>query len=67
MLISDVSVGLTEAFVAGIGKGSDWYKLVGTYVQSPLCWAISTGSKRNDISSTADIRGKTIGISRIGR
>jgi ABC-type nitrate/sulfonate/bicarbonate transport system substrate-binding protein len=62
----DVTIGLTEAFVAGIGKGSDFYKIVGTYVQSPLCWAISTGIKRDDIKSVKDIRGKSIGISRIG-
>ncbi|ANB11265.1 hypothetical protein AWJ20_4068 [Sugiyamaella lignohabitans] len=63
----DISIGLTEAFVAGIGKGSDWYKIVGTYVSSPLNWAISTGAKRTDINTVEDIRGKTLGISRIGR
>ncbi|CAN6625984.1 hypothetical protein TRVA0_010S02476 [Trichomonascus vanleenenianus] len=62
----DAAIGLTEGFVAGIGKGSDWFKLIGTYVQSPLCWAISTGSKREDIQSVEDIKSKTIGISRIG-
>ncbi|KAK9467097.1 hypothetical protein V1512DRAFT_286306 [Lipomyces arxii] len=62
----DVAVGLTEGFVAGLGKGQDWYKIVGTYVQSPLCWAISTGINRNDISSIADLRGGKIGVSRIG-
>ncbi|KAI8134633.1 hypothetical protein DUD61_001682 [Geotrichum candidum] len=62
----DVAIGLTEAFVAGVGKGFDWYKLVGTYVQSPLCWAISTGINRSDITSEDDLEGKSIGISRIG-
>lgn len=62
----DVSVGLTEAFVAGIGKGSDWYKIAGVYVKSPLCWAISSGSSRNDIKTVDDLQGKKIGISRIG-
>lgn len=33
----NVAIGLTEAFVAGIGKGSDWYNIVGNYVESPLC------------------------------
>lgn len=61
----DVAVGLTEAFISGIGKGSDWFKLVGTYVQSPLCWAISTGINR-DLKTEDDICGKNIGISRIG-
>jgi len=38
---------------------------VGTYVETPLCWAISTGARRN-IHSIADIKGGKIGISRIG-
>lgn len=62
----DIGVGLTEAFVSGIGKGSDWYKIVGTYVQSPLCWAISTGANRTDMNNVEDVKDKTIGISRIG-
>lgn len=62
----DVSVGLTEAFVAGIGKGADWYKICGVYVKSPLCWAISTGASRNDITSVDNLQGKRIGVSRIG-
>lgn len=79
----DVAIGLTEAFVAGIGKGFDWCKLIGTYVHTPLCklkvrdssgfpltllgWAISTGINRDDLTSENDIEGKKIGISRIGR
>ncbi len=62
----DVAIGLTEAFVAGIGKGNKTYKLVGTYVQSPLCWAISTGADRSDINNEDDLKGKKIGVSRIG-
>lgn len=37
----DVAVGLTEGWIAGLGKedapGDGGYRLVGTYVQSPLC------------------------------
>ncbi|KAK9460729.1 uncharacterized protein V1516DRAFT_434567 [Lipomyces oligophaga] len=62
----DVAVGLTEGFVAGLGKGQDWFKIVGTYVKSPLCWAISTGINRTDVTSIDDLRGGKIGISRIG-
>ncbi|ODQ65138.1 periplasmic binding protein-like II [Nadsonia fulvescens var. elongata DSM 6958] len=62
----DVAIGLTEAFVAGIGKGAEWYKIVGTYVESPLCWAISAGRNRSDMLGDDDLQGKTIGISRIG-
>ncbi|TAQ87215.1 hypothetical protein B7494_g4470 [Chlorociboria aeruginascens] len=65
----DVGIGLTEGWVAGLGKddtdGDGGYKIVGTYVETPLCWAISTGSKRN-ISSISDLKGSKIGVSRIG-
>jgi len=37
----DVAIGLTEGWVAGLGKddieGDGGYKIVGTYVQTPLC------------------------------
>lgn len=61
----DIAVGLTEAFVADIAKGNDKYSVVGTYVESPLCWAISTGKDR-DLNSASDLAGKKIGVSRIG-
>ncbi|KAI9021506.1 hypothetical protein CLU79DRAFT_703081 [Phycomyces nitens] len=41
----DIAIALTEGLVAGISKGQDWYKIVGTYVDAPLCWAISTGAE----------------------
>jgi uncharacterized protein len=63
----DVGIGLTEAWVAGIAKsqGKPAYKIVGSYVRSPLCWAISTGMQR-DISRVEQLRGGKIGVSRIG-
>ncbi|KAH7054347.1 hypothetical protein B0J12DRAFT_450548 [Macrophomina phaseolina] len=69
----DVGIGLTEGWVAGIGKAiveqgdadAAGYKLVGTYVETPLCWAISTGTKR-DINGVEGLRSKKIGVSRIG-
>jgi hypothetical protein len=37
----DVGIGLTEAWVAGLGKedtpGDGGYRIVGTYVETPLC------------------------------
>jgi hypothetical protein len=36
----DVGIGLTEGWVAGLGKEGDWekdYRIVGTYVETPLC------------------------------
>lgn len=62
----DIAIGLTEGFIADVAKGNDAYKVVGTYVESPLCWAVSTGASRNEITSTKDVLGKKIGVSRIG-
>ncbi|KAK5119885.1 hypothetical protein LTR85_007211 [Meristemomyces frigidus] len=67
----DVAIGLTEGFVADLGKTKaagyeSGYGLVGTYVESPLCWAISTGAERDDIKSVEDLKGKKVGVSRIG-
>lgn len=67
----DIAIGLTEGFVADLGKSkaqdsSSGYGLVGTYVESPLCWAISTGIDRKDLQSVKDIKDSRVGVSRIG-
>ncbi|KAB5531446.1 hypothetical protein GE09DRAFT_973723 [Coniochaeta sp. 2T2.1] len=66
----DVGIGLTEGWVAGLGKeeteGDGGYRIVGTYVETPLCWAISTGAKRPEITSVESLKGGKIGVSRIG-
>jgi hypothetical protein len=68
----DVGIGLTEGWIAGLGKLSAKerqsypYRIVGTYVETPLCWAVSSGAKRNDITSVDQLKGKKIGVSRIG-
>lgn len=62
----DVAIGLTEAFVSDIGKGNDKINVIGTYVESPLCWAISSGVNRDDVTKPEDLAGKRIGVSRIG-
>lgn len=62
----DVGIGLTEGWVAGLAKQEKGYQLVGTYVETPLCWAISTGAKR-DIADISQLKGKKMGVSRIGR
>lgn len=61
----NVSVGLTEAFIRGIAGGNENYKLVGVYVESPLCWAVSTGNSRN-IDSVDTLEGAVVGVSRMG-
>ena len=68
----DVAIGLTEGFVADLGKShaaaqEPGYGLVGTYVESPLRWAISTGKERADINGVSDLKRKRVGVSRIGR
>ncbi|KAL8929577.1 MAG: hypothetical protein Q9208_001246 [Pyrenodesmia sp. 3 TL-2023] len=43
------------------------FKIIGTYVESPLCWAVSTGRDRGDIQGVGDLRGKKMmGVSRVG-
>ncbi|KAI1824621.1 hypothetical protein F4861DRAFT_246657 [Xylaria intraflava] len=66
----DIGIGLTEAWTAGLGRedtpGDGGYRIVGTYVETPLCWAISTGAKRPEITSVDSLKGSKIGISRPG-
>jgi len=68
----DVGIGLTEGWVAGLGKAAAeqkdaGYSMVGTYVETPLCWAISTGANREDVTGVEGLKGKKMGVSRIGR
>ncbi|KAM0803339.1 hypothetical protein BDR22DRAFT_819052 [Usnea florida] len=67
----DVGIGLTEGWVAGLGKAQveskdAGYKMVGTYVKTPLCWAISTGANREDMAGVEGLNGAKMGVSRIG-
>lgn len=64
----DVAIGLTDGLVVGIAMGTskDTYKLVGSYVVTPLKWAVVTG-QNSKYQNIADLRGTTLGISRIGR
>jgi len=62
----DIAIGLTEAFVRGLAQGKDNYKLIGTYVKSPLRWSISTGYNRDELKTQDQLQGKRISISRIG-
>jgi hypothetical protein len=66
----DAAVGLTEAWVAGLGRvdthgaapDDGGYRIVGSYVASPLRWSINVAAPR-DISSLAASR---VGVSRLG-
>lgn len=60
----DVIIALTEGLITDIAKGSD-LKLLGTYVNSPLCWAVSVG-RNSIIKSKKQLKGEKIGISRYG-
>ncbi|CAO3667534.1 unnamed protein product [Rhizopus stolonifer] len=61
----DLAIALTEGLVAGISKGQDWYKIIGTYVDAPLCWALSAG-KESQHESIDTLRNSKCGISRYG-
>ena len=52
----DVIVALTEGIVADIARGSD-VRLLGTYVESPLVWAISAGANA-PFQAVEDLRGQ---------
>ncbi|SCV74749.1 BQ2448_7778 [Microbotryum intermedium] len=62
----DLAIALTEALTAGIVHKKAEYKIVGTYVTSPLNWAVAVG-KESKYQTLADLKGEKIGISRIGR
>lgn len=61
----DIAIALTEALITGIVKKTAAYKIVGTYVTSPLNWAVIVG-KESKYQTINDLRGEKIGISRIG-
>jgi len=60
----DVIVALTEGLVCKIANGDD-IVLLGTMVESPLCWAVSTSSA-SPYQSFEGLKGTTIGVSRYG-
>ncbi|WFC99210.1 hypothetical protein MYAM1_001954 [Malassezia yamatoensis] len=64
----DIAVALTEALIAGIAKGRDDYRLVGSYVRSSLNWAIITGTAKgaDQYQTVADLRQSKVGVSRLG-
>ena len=80
----DFAIGLTEGWVAGLlnkdtlksirdGQMKDGgYRIVGTWVENPLRWAIVTGKGREDVNSVDDLgrlnsQGKLkVGVSRMG-
>jgi len=61
----DVAIALTDPLISGISKGSTAYKLVGSYVNTPLNWAVITGTK-SKYQSISDLQNTTLGISRLG-
>ncbi|KAF8628015.1 hypothetical protein AX15_004133 [Amanita polypyramis BW_CC] len=61
----DIAIALTDPLISGIANGSKAYKLVGSYVTTPLNWAVITG-KSNKFSDIHALRGTTLGISRHG-
>ncbi|KAF9468015.1 hypothetical protein BDZ94DRAFT_1287324 [Collybia nuda] len=61
----DIAIALTDPLISGIANGSKAYKLVGSYVSTPLNWAVITG-KESKYQSISDLKDTTIGISRQG-
>lgn len=67
---ADVVIALTEGLVQDMVANQSDIRLLGTYVSSPLCWAVSAagaGSSFNGkVKSVADLSTATWGISRNG-
>ncbi|KIK62951.1 hypothetical protein GYMLUDRAFT_83972 [Collybiopsis luxurians FD-317 M1] len=61
----DVAIALTDPLISGIANGSQAYKLVGSFVATPLNWAVVSG-KDSKYEKISDLKDTTIGISRIG-
>ncbi|KAI0925809.1 hypothetical protein AcW1_008142 [Taiwanofungus camphoratus] len=61
----DIAIALTDPLISGIAKGSEHYRLVGSFVTTPLNWAVITG-KDTKYRQIADLQETTIGISRYG-
>ncbi len=63
----ELIIALTEGIVADIAKGGSDVRILGTYVGSPLCWAISgAGEAGVGPDEVVGMKGKTFGISRYG-
>lgn len=67
----DLAIGLTEGWVAGLstaeGQKARGYRIVGSWVQNPLRWAVVTGRNRDNIRSIGDLQAHgRVGVSRMG-
>ncbi|EXJ60871.1 alpha 1,3-glucosidase [Cladophialophora yegresii CBS 114405] len=71
----DLAIGLTEGWVAGLlnpdnhkkSAQEKGYSIVGSWVSTPLRWAIVTGRNRDDISTVDDLKQhRRVGVSRLG-
>eukprot|EP01120_Amphizonella_sp_Union-15-10_P012362 TRINITY_DN5475_c0_g1_i1.p1 TRINITY_DN5475_c0_g1~~TRINITY_DN5475_c0_g1_i1.p1 ORF type:complete len:571 (+),score=91.23 TRINITY_DN5475_c0_g1_i1:42-1754(+) len=59
----DIIIALTEGLVSDICQGSE-LRIISSYVNTPLCWAISTG-KNSKFNAVEDLKGQKFGISRL--
>jgi hypothetical protein len=71
----DLAIGLTEGWVAGLLNADQYHKpgqekgysIVGSWVSTPLRWAIVTGRNRSDIDNVDDLkRHRRVAVSRLG-
>ncbi|EXJ93533.1 alpha 1,3-glucosidase [Capronia coronata CBS 617.96] len=71
----DLAIGLTEGWVAGLlnpdmynkSPEEKGYSIVGSWVTTPLRWAIVTGRNRDNIKSVDDLKShRRVAVSRIG-
>lgn len=56
-----------QSAVAANGDVDGGYKVVGHWVNTPLRWAVVTGRNREDVKTVEDLKGRRVGVSRMGR
>ncbi|KAJ3014068.1 hypothetical protein HKX48_005350 [Thoreauomyces humboldtii] len=71
----DVAIALTEGLVAALSNSDQNFRIIGTYVSSPLTWSIATSPTGPHASTPSEspgpeawkaLKGQRIGISRFG-
>eukprot|EP01080_Neovahlkampfia_damariscottae_P003769 gene3769-6657_t len=61
----DVAIALTEGLISDLILNKSNFKIIGTYVDSSLCWGYIS-EINSPIKTTTDLKGKNFGISRFG-
>jgi len=62
----DIAIALTEGLIVDRINNGTHFKIIGTYVESPLTWAYCADFNNSSLTELKDLKGKRIAISRFG-